>query len=66
MNSERYLDKLRADGDLIQQLRTHAKEYDGPCGQSATSMAANQIKKQALLDAANEIEKLRHEIYRTR
>ncbi len=59
MNAQKYLEKLKAGGDLLEQLKVHAKEYDGPCGQSMAIMTANQIKKQALLDAAREIEALR-------
>jgi hypothetical protein len=58
MTSEKYLNKLLAGGDLIEQLKVHAKEYDGPCGQSATTMQANQIKKDTLLKAANNLEHL--------
>jgi hypothetical protein len=62
MYGNKYLDRLNADGDLIKQLRVHAKEYDGPCGQSMTGMEANRIKKQTLLDAAKEIEDLREKL----
>lgn len=62
MNSEQYLDKLRAGDDLILQLKVHAREYDGPCGQSATIITANAIKKQALLKAAETILDLQEQI----
>jgi hypothetical protein len=62
MSSEKYLDKLRAGGDIILQLRAHAKEYDGPCGQSSTVITANMIKKQALLEAAKTILDLQDQI----
>jgi hypothetical protein len=56
MNSEQYLNKLRGDGDLVKQLKFMASEYTGPGGQSVTVQTANQIKRQALLDAVEFIE----------
>ena len=58
MNSEAYLNKLRAGGDLLAQLQVHADEYTGPCGQSQTVMEATSIKRKTLLDAKAEIERL--------
>ena len=58
MNREQYLAQLVADGDLVTQLRVHAEEHLGPCGQSETVLRANQIKRDALLKAAGEIGRL--------
>lgn len=55
-----YLEKMKAGGDLLKQLEIHAKEYDGPCGQSSNVIEGNRIKKQSLLDARNKIIALTH------
>jgi hypothetical protein len=44
MTSEQYLSHLR-DGELIERLRFMAQEYDGPCGQCSSIIAANAQKK---------------------
>ncbi len=61
MNSEQYIKKLLGDGDLVKQLQFMASEYTGPCGQSVTVQRANQIKRQALLDAIKIIEEQRND-----
>jgi len=62
MYSEDYLTELKAGGDLLKQLKVLAAEYTGPCSQSMLVMQANQIKRQALLDAVSKIEVLQTDL----
>ena len=56
MNSEKYLDQFRT-GTLVDKLEKLAKEYSGPCGQSANVMTANQLKKEIILEAIKALKK---------
>lgn len=58
----KHLDKLYANGNLLEQLKVHAEEYNGPCGQSMIHMQEAQIKKQALLDAIKTIVELNDKV----
>lgn len=58
MNAQRYLDKIRAGGDLLEQLKVQADEYLGPGGQSMTAMESASIHRKTLLDAKAEITRL--------
>jgi hypothetical protein len=51
-----YLDKLQAGGSLPGMLRVMAAEFGGAGAGSTTTQTANDLKKQALLRAAELIE----------
>jgi hypothetical protein len=63
MNSETYLKHIQ-EGSLIDRLKFMAKEYDGPCGQSSTVMAANAAKKANLLEAIKQETELKEALQR--
>jgi len=62
MNSETYLNQFRT-GTLQDRLKKMAAEYDGPCGQGMTSMTAAQLKKEALNEAIEMLDKQRSSVF---
>jgi hypothetical protein len=62
MNSETYLNQFRT-GTLQDRLKKMADEFNGPCGQGMTSMTAAQLKKEALLEAIEMLDKQRSSVY---
>jgi hypothetical protein len=62
MNSETYLNQFRT-GTLQDRLKKMAAEYDGPCGQGMTIMETNRLKKAALLEAIEMLDKQRSSVF---
>ena len=53
-----YIQKLFAGGDLLKQLKVHADEYTGAGAQSCGVQQANKIKRDTLLAARAEVQRL--------